>query len=388
MRKNGRKMPEIKVKWPDIAFLPKPVRWLSLFVMTAILVICLEVANIPAALLLGPMISAILLAVSRIDVKIPVNLFTMAQGIIGCMMAQAITNDILIEVAAGWPIFLGGVISVIIAATTIGYILARKQVLPGTTAIWGSAAGGASTMVLMAEAYGADERLVAVMQYIRVVLVAVSGSLLAHFLAPTHPSAIVINFFPSVDYGWLAVTMLIAFGSSLGAKYLRIPAGGMLVPFIIGITLQNIGLVTLTLPPWLLAVSYMMIGWCIGLRFTRPIFVHALSVIPILLLSTLSLMGICGLFAVALSYFTHVDLLTAYLATSPGGADSVSIIAASTDVNLPFVMAYQTVRFIIVTISGPMIARLVARHIKVKTPCPDSYEQTGKTCLPTRKKDL
>jgi len=103
--------------------------------MTACLSIFLEIADIPAALLLGSMISTILLAVNRINVKIPSNLFTMAQGVIGCMVARAITPEILTEMAVDWPIFLGGALSVIIAATAIGYILASKQILPDTTAI-------------------------------------------------------------------------------------------------------------------------------------------------------------------------------------------------------------------------------------------------------------
>ncbi len=56
----------------------------------------------------------------------------------------------------------------------------------------------------------------------------------------------------------------------------------------------------------------------------------------------------------------HVDPLTAYLATSPGGADSVAIIASSTKVNVPFVMAMQTARFVFVLLTGPGIARLIA----------------------------
>jgi hypothetical protein len=44
----------------------------------------------------------------------------------------------------------------------------------------------------------------------------------------------------------------------------------------------------------------------------------------------------------------HVDALTAYLATSPGGLDSVAIIAASTPrVDLPFVLALQSVRLLV-----------------------------------------
>lgn len=39
--------------------------------------------------------------------------------------------------------------------------------------------------------------------------------------------------------------------------------------------------------------------------------------------------------------------LTAYLATSPGGADSVAIIAASAHVEISFVMAMQLARFLV-----------------------------------------
>jgi uncharacterized protein len=56
----------------------------------------------------------------------------------------------------------------------------------------------------------------------------------------------------------------------------------------------------------------------------------------------------------------HVDPLTAYLATSPGGADSVAIIAASTKVDVPFVLAMQTTRLVAVILLAPVITRYVA----------------------------
>ena len=59
-----------------------------------------------------------------------------------------------------------------------------------------------------------------------------------------------------------------------------------------------------------------------------------------------------------------VDPLTAYLATSPGGMDSVAIIAAASDsVDISFVMALQTARFLFVLVLGPPIARLIARAV-------------------------
>jgi|GEM_PF-56424 len=345
-----------------------PGRFFLLALVTALCSLALHFAHIPAALLLGPMLAAILLSLAEIHLKIGTRLFTAAQGIIGCMIGGTITPDILHEMAADWPIFIGGVVSVIIAAAFIGYILAKKQLLPGTTAIWGSAPGGASVMVFMAEADGADVRLVAVMQYLRVVLVALTGALLAHFVAPAPapaaPAAAAAAVFPPFAPLGLLITLLVAFGGGLGARFiLRLPAGGLLGPFFITVLLQNTGLFSPVLPPWLLALFYMIIGWNIGLRFTRAIVLHALALMPVLLLSTFSLMALCGLFAVILSYIGHVDLLTAYLATSPGGADSVSIIAASTVVNMPFVMSYQSVRLLLVTLTGPFTAGAIAKYL-------------------------
>jgi len=122
---------------------------------------------------------------------------------------------------------------------------------------------------------------------------------------------------------------------------------------------------TIELPPWLLAASYALVGWSIGLRFTRPILVHALRALPRLVASILVLIALCGGLAVILVLTAGVDPLTAYLATSPGGADSVAIIAGSSDVNLPFVMAMQTARFLVVLLVGPGVARFFARRTGV-----------------------
>ena len=55
-----------------------------------------------------------------------------------------------------------------------------------------------------------------------------------------------------------------------------------------------------------------------------------------------------------------IDPLTAYLATSPGGMDSIAIIAASSNVDVPFVMALQTARLLMIMAIGPSLARFVA----------------------------
>ena len=119
----------------------------------------------------------------------------------------------------------------------------------------------------------------------------------------------------------------------------------------------------MALPTPILALGYAVVGWGIGMRFTPDVLRHATHAAPRVLGSILTLIAICGGFGVALVLVAGVDPLTAYLATSPGGADLVSIIAASTKVDMPFVLAMQVARFILVVVLGPAQARLLSRSV-------------------------
>ncbi len=137
---------------------------------------------------------------------------------------------------------------------------------------------------------------------------------------------------------------------------------------LVGAVLQINGLVEIELPSWLLAASYLVLGWTIGFRFTREILVYAIRALPKMMVSILMLIAFCGGLAFALVEIFNIDPLTAYLATSPGGADSVAIIAASTNVDVGFVMVQQIARFMLVLIIGPALSRFVADRIARNVP--------------------
>jgi hypothetical protein len=324
-------------------------------------IVPLELARVPAAWLLGAMGAAILLAVFEGKLAVPRWPYILAQGLIGCLVARSIGPAILTTMLRQWPLFLGGVCSVLLISTSLGAVLAFRRVLPGTTAVWGSAPGAATVMVLMSEGFGGDPRLVAYMQFLRVMMVALVASIVARlWIAPGGISP-AIDWFPAVAAGPLWQTIALAvIGSVIGAKS-RIPAGPLLIPLFAGIALSCTQLVSITLPPWLMAGCYALIGWSIGLRFTREIVIYAARAFPTIAASTLTLIALCGALAWLLHLIVGTDPLTAYLATSPGGADSVAIIAASSHVDLPFVMAMQMARFILVLLVGPILAKSVAR---------------------------
>jgi membrane AbrB-like protein len=317
----------------------------------------------PAALMLGPLLAGIVVASGGGKVRPPLAPFVVAQGIVGCLIAKMVPLSIVGDVLGHWFLFSVGVLAVVAISSLLGWLMTRWQVLPGTTALWGTSPGAASVMTIMAESYGADVRLVALMQYGRVVIVAMVAAFVASTFGvnPEHHAAPIV-WFPPVDWLALGGTLALAIVGPLLARWLRIPAGAFLVPMIAGIVLTHLGWLKIELPTWLLAASYAMVGWNVGLRFTRPLLLHAARALPRILLCIFAMIVLCGGVAWLMVLAIHVDPLTAYLATSPGGSDSVAIIAASSNVDVSFVMAMQTVRMIAVLFIGPVLTRYIVMH--------------------------
>ena len=340
------------------------LHWAALALLSFTFVAGLELLRLPAALLLGSLAAAAMLAGGDVRLHVHLRVFQAAQAVVGCMIGKAFPVAAVSEIARDWPVFLGGVLSVIAVSAWLGWLLARWRVLPGTTVVWGSSPGAATAMTIMSESYGADMRLVAFMQYTRVVLVAVAATIVAWLWAgPAARAAPPIDWFPAVAWPSLGLTALLIAGSAAAGLVMRIPAGALLTPIAVGALMQDMGVMRIELPPWLLAAAYIIVGWSIGLRFNRPILLHAAKAAPRLIASILCLLAACAGLAAVLAKLAHVDPLTAYLATSPGGADSVAIIAASSKVDMPFVMAMQTARFVLVLLTGPAIARIIASRV-------------------------
>ena len=338
-----------------------PAQWMALLVASATIGAVLEWLRVPAALLLGPLLAGIAIAAAGATARVPGWGFLPAQGVIGCMIAKLAPLSIAGEMLDRWPVFVFGVLAVIAVSTFLGWWMTRMQILPGTAVLWGSSPGAATAMIVMAEEHGADARLVAFMQYLRVAVVAAGASVVARLwnLNTTHAGPHIV-WFPHVAWASFAETLALAVVLPFVAQKFNIRSGGFLLPLVVGMLLSHLGWLDIELPPWLLLLSYAVIGWSIGLRFTKPLLVHAARAFPRVLACVVTLILLCGALAALLVVTAGVDPLTAYLATSPGGADSVAIIAAASKVDVPFVLAMQTTRLMAVIFLAPIITRYIA----------------------------
>src|ERR1700735_1078790 len=200
------------------------LQWAGLLAASVVCIAAFELMRLPAALMLGALAGAILVASFEGRVHIPPRSFILAQGVIGCLIAKAIGAASMGTMLKQWPIFLIGIAAVMAFAAGLGVLLARWKVLPGTTAVWGSSPGAATAMVLMAEAFGADIRLVAVMQYLRVAFVGLIASVVAREWGATGGAAPApIDWCPAFTLGSLLATLAIAVGGAVIGVKSKIP---------------------------------------------------------------------------------------------------------------------------------------------------------------------
>ena len=338
------------------------LRWLGLVAAALGGALGLARVGAPAAWLIGPLLVAIAAAVSGlVELRVPRAAFLASQAAIGMLIAQAFTPPIVASIARDWSMMLLVVATTVLAAATAGWLLARFGSLPAATAAWGSAPGAASAMTAMSAEYGGDPRLVAFMQYLRVTLVVLSAGTVAHLLLPHQRLAGPLGTTAAADpLGW-AQTLAVGAAGTLLALRLRVPGGALLGPMLLGALLHGAGLARIAIPPAVLDAAYVTIGLSVGLLYTRATVRYALRALPELLLSTAVLIGLCAGSGALLAAGAHVDALTAYLATTPGGLDSVTIIALGSGANVPLILAIQALRMVAVILSGPPLAKLIAR---------------------------
>ena len=128
-------------------------------------------------------------------------------------------------------------------------------------------AGGASGIVGMAKDLGGDDRLVAFMQYLRVLIVVLATPLLVTIFGGGEGIGAVPNEDPlATPRDWL-ITAAVAPIAALLARRAKIPAGTLLGPMVVAgaLTLSGVGFVV---PPVVRELAFALIGLQVGLRFT------------------------------------------------------------------------------------------------------------------------
>jgi membrane AbrB-like protein len=161
-------------------------------------------------------------------------------------------------------------------------------------------------------------------------------------------------------YGFTAVVVVI--GGWIGAGLLRLPAGALAGSLVLGVIVKELGVAPLGWPPIVPEAAYAVIGVYVGLLFDQNSVQSTKRVLPYVIVSTVGLISACAGLSLILVALTGADLLTAYLAVTPGGIDSVAIMAVESRADASLVLTIQMLRLFVVVLVGMLISRLVMPH--------------------------
>jgi membrane AbrB-like protein len=288
-------------------------------------------------------------------------------AVVGGVLASAFRPSVLPLISRHWlPVSLV-VCGTLLLSLGAGLLLSSLVRIDRKTAALGALPGAASGMLAMSDPLGADARLVALMQYTRVVVVVVTATFVGRLTTGAAPQPASGQGLRAVSEGvdllvqgtvqTYAVTVLVAVLGAWAGTRLRLPAGALLGPLILGVALAELGVVQLAWPPGVPQAAYLVLGLWVGLLFDGASVKRAGRLFPFVLASTVGLVLACAALGWALAELTGLDAMTAYLATTPGGIDSVAIVALGTGADAPLVLAVQMLRLLAVVFAGSLLGR-------------------------------
>jgi uncharacterized protein len=345
-------------------------------------------AGLPASYLFVAMIIGLAYALAAPGrVTLPPVTFRVAQAATGVALGTFVQSSILTGLGWSWiPVIL---VSAATLALTIaaGIMLARIAEVDRPTASLGMVAGGAAGIVAMAGDLGADDRLVAFMQYLRVLVITLLTPLLVPIAFGVH-SHVSIDEGPLLGdaTGWALVVAAGFAGVLLGSR-LQLPAPALLGPLILTAVLTVSGLTGDTQVPALAReTAFALIGLWIGLSFDRDALSRIAGLALPVTASIVVLLLACFALGWVLDLTAGVSLLDGYLATTPGGLFAVLPIAYGSGANSTFVLAVQGLRLIAMILAAPLVVRWLVRSQE-----PDDYaasssrrnEDAGSTPAPS-----
>ncbi|OFJ54745.1 AbrB family transcriptional regulator [Mycolicibacterium grossiae] len=338
------------------------IRWALLVVVTVAVTVPLTLLGVPSAALFAALLVGIVLALlGRAPSGVPRRAGLAAQGVLGVYIGTMVHRDALDALGGDWAIVLAVAVATLALSILAGALLGLHRDVTPLTGALALVAGGASGLVAIARELGGDDRVVAVVQYLRVALITASMPVVVtlvyhaakteHAAAPTQGGA--LPWYVSV--GLLAVIVLL--GTAAG-RLVRLPGAGLLGPMAVTIVLELTGTsFGLAVPVALVQVGYAVIGWQAGVSFTRDSIRAIGRALPAALGLIVFLNVACAGLGVLLAHVAGISPLEGYLSTSPGGIYAVLATAVETGSNVTFIVAAQVVRVLLMLFAAPLLAR-------------------------------
>lgn len=325
--------------------------------------------HLPLAMLLGSLLAVGAASVAGVRPfghlpQFPPRVRQLFIPVIGVAIGGAFRPELLQEAKAWWPSLLALCVFIPVVHFA-GYraVRATGRVDP-LTAFFGTAPGGLIETVQMGEEMGADHRMLTMLQFLRLILTIIlvpigftvlTGHAVGSAGGVTMPGA-------GMSLGFSDVALLAGaavIGAFIGVRS-GIPAGWISGPILVSGAIHLAGW-TQTVPPgWLLAVTQVVIGTGLGVRFAGMAIGQFLVALRLAGLNVTVTIAAAVAVAAVLGPWVHEPATAVFLAFAPGGLAEMGLIALSLQVSVVYVTAHHVLRIVLAV----MVARAFATRVR------------------------
>lgn len=333
--------------------------YVLLFVIAAAIALGLRVLSVPVPELFGGFVAVLLFSMRAGGApNIPRAVMPPAQAVLGTTVAAQIHVEMLRGLAGQLPVILVAALLILLGSWGIGQLLRLRGASP-TTAALSALAGGASSLTVVADELGADQRVVMMVQFLRVTLILVTMPLVVLWVSGAAPGSAPGWQEHPVDYLFVLCTVIAALVIS---RFMRIAAAPLIAAIVIGALLVATPLFSSAdVPAVVEAGALLLFGLHVGRGFSREAWRMLARIIPLALVSSLILVLFCAGIAVPFSMLTGASALDSYLAMSPGGLPVALATVVSTSGDAALVSTSQLMRVLIAVIVVPLLLQLLHR---------------------------
>jgi len=190
--------------------------------------------SMPLPWMLGAMLATTVLAMSGKPLERPIRMRLVMLSVLGVTLGSSFTPDVLAR-SAGWGGSMATMTGFIVIVSSLSFLLIRKRFgMDRATAFFSSVPAGVNDMVVVGSAMGGDERTIALIHSIRILLTVLVIPLIYRFtMGATSSGGMNVLLFHTLALSDAGLLLLSGFAGYFIAKLLRFPAPAIIGPMFI-----------------------------------------------------------------------------------------------------------------------------------------------------------
>ena len=297
---------------------------------------------------------------------VPTPLMRAIFVLIGISLGAVVTPETLHGMAT-YPLSIAVLLFAMAVISVAG--AAYLQVVhrwPKVDAYLAAAPGGMSQVLALALEFGGDLRAIAIVQSIRVVVIAVglpAGLSLLSLVGHAVPRGTGALSIAVLDE--LAILVVLSTIVAIIAHRVRFPGGLLFGAMLTSAVLHGSGLIHAVMPWWVANAAMIAMGAVTGSRFANTPPRLLLNFVAAAFGSFAVSVIIAAIFAGVLISMLSLRVAEVMIAFAPGSVDAMMLLALALSLDPVYVGAHHLVRIFFVSLMMPLVARWSTRSLKI-----------------------